>query len=305
MHFREKKVFIVGLQPDSTVLDLKNALAEKYQVSNSRIKLIFKSCILKDDDQLVISIDFEEKFPITCFIKPASSPTKQQASDVPPKAAVPPQNPDQIPPQNPEQPPSTNPKQIIPANPEQVPQEVTKSETSQLSQEIKTDAINDFNTLLNDPITSLCSYGFSREQVEEALRICKGDAGWARELLLSDDVSEDGFHNLVQKYYPNYQQMQVVGRQGNKVIMMAAYPNEEIQKHKAEADAMKQSFLQIYNEMDENDKNNVNALRDRGLELEYAIDLYLQCEFNFEMAQKYVESFKQQTKPQVQYIVYQ
>ena len=99
--------------------------------------------------------------------------------------------------------------------------------------------------------------------------------------------------------------MQVVGRQGNKVIMMAAYPNEEIQKHKAEADAMKQSFLQIYNEMDENDKNNVNALRDRGLELEYAIDLYLQCEFNFEMAQKYVESFKQQTKPQVKYIVYQ
>lgn len=302
MHFREKKIFIVPLQPDSTVLDLRNALAEKYKVSSSSIKLIFNSKILSDDNQLVIEVDFEENCPITCFVKPGASQAKQSPSRQTSQAQSQPspshlqqkEEQKQQPQPSPtpvSQPPEFQPQTISTELQPQQPQTTLYQEEDESS-----DANQQYKVLIDDPITSLCNLGFEREQVEKALQLCQNNVIWAQELLLSGDVSSQGLYKLVTQNYSNNYKTQIIGRNGNQVIMLATYQDEEqMQQQQKEKDEMSQFLMQIYNEMDENDKRNVNQLTDDRVNLIAAIYYYTNYGNNFESARQAIEKAKQRT----------
>ena len=57
---------------------------------------------------------------------------------------------------------------------------------------------------------------------------------------------------------------------------------------------MIQSLLQIYNEMDENDKQNVNTLKDMGVNIADAIYAYVENQYNLDAARQYIVALKNQ-----------
>lgn len=272
-NLREKKVFTVHLQPDSTIHDLRKALAEKYDVDESRIKLLFKSSVLSQDNELVISIDFE-KSPIQCFIKPSSQQNKSQQTVKPTSMTQ----------ANPQPQPAPHHQPVI-----QEPDSNDKATT-----DMNENAMREYEVLSSDPVNALCSMGFSQEQVMNALRLCQNNLYIAQELLLSGDVSQQGLQNFISQNYSSCKQEIV--QHGNKLYKYTTYTiNVETDpKQKNEADQMIQSLLQIYNEMDENDKQNVNTLKDMGVNIADAIYAYVENQYNLDAARQYIVALKNQ-----------
>ncbi|KAK8884241.1 hypothetical protein M9Y10_043349 [Tritrichomonas musculus] len=253
---REKNAITVLLQPESTVLDLKNVLGEKYGVPTSKIKLIFNSILLKDDTQPVIEIDFEENLPINFYVQaPSKKDQPQTQSQVQPQ--IQPQVQPQIQPQvQPQIQPQVQPQiqpQVQPQIQPQVQPQIQPQVQPQIQPQVQPQIQITGSVSPSQPIITI-----SQPQTQ-----------------LSPNQWEIDYINQLVKanYGPNYK-AEITGKQGNRWIVKVTSNDIGTINSPQEIENMKESLMQIYNEMDAEDQNKVNMLKDIGVDFYDAIYAY-------------------------------